>query len=147
MASFTHSIPVNTSAEQLWALVSDVNRVAGLFPYTTLDDFTTPEQNHWLYWRRLTIPNVADLHWREDACITNHGELAFHAVDGDLQTFTGRWAVTSDGTTPSLTLNLEYEIPQGLAPSLPGALVGYVMGEIFKSICQRIKEAAEGGEV
>lgn len=143
MASFTHTIPVEASAEHLWTLVCAVDRVAGLFPYTQVDELISPEPDCWVFWRRLTIPNVADLRWRELAKITGEGKLGFCAIEGDLQTFAGCWLVEGDGSASTLTLALEYEIPEAVGPNMPAMMVNYVMGEIFKSICQRVKEAAE----
>lgn len=143
MASFSHSIAVDVPPTSLWALVSDVQRVAALFPYTTVEDCTNPEPERWLFWRRLAIPNIADLHWREQATVIAPLALEFRAIEGDLATFAGRWQVETHGTATTLVLNLNYEIPSGLAPKMPAMLLEYVMGEIFRTICQRIKEAAE----
>ena len=131
---------------QLWALVRDVARVAGLFPYTNVEELTSPEPDCWLFWRQLTIPNVADLRWRERARVTGDGELHFEAVEGDLRMFAGDWRVTPNDTAAVLTLALEYEIPEEMRPKMPAMMIDFVMGEIFKTICQRVKEAAEEDE-
>ena len=146
MASFCHTIPVGASSVQLWALVRDVARVAGLFPYTTVEELTSPEPECWFFWRQLTIPNVADLRWRERARVTGDGELHFEAVEGDLRTFAGSWRVVPNDTAAVLTLALEYEIPEEMRPKMPPMMIDFVMGEIFRTICQRVKEAAEEDE-
>lgn len=146
MASFSHTLPVDVPVATLWTLVHDVQRVAALFPYTTVEQVETPEPECWRFWRQLAIPNVAELRWHEEARVTAEGELRFTAIAGDLQTFAGRWCVAPSGSAAVLSLSLEYEIPAAVAPKMPPLLVGYVMGEIFKTICQRIKEAAEGGQ-
>lgn len=143
MASFSHTLSVNTSATQLWALVSDVTRLADLFPYMEITELQTPATDCWSFWRTLTIPNIANLHWREESQITNEGQLAFQATEGDLTTFAGHWQVTPQGAVSTLTLMLDYEVPAACAPNMPAVLVSYVMNELFKSICQRVREVAE----
>ena len=143
MASFTLTVPVEVSANELWSLVSDIPRTAYLFTYLTVEDLTSPAPGHWQYWRQLTIPNVATLRWQELSTVISEGEMQFHAVEGDLETFRGSWQVTPDGISSWLSLTIEYIIPQGVGPNLPGPMATYVMGEIFKTICQRVKEAAE----
>lgn len=143
MATFTHTIPVQVSADRLWALMCDVRQVAELFPYVAVEDFSAPEDDSWLFWRQLTIPNVAQLRWREQARVTEQGEISFQAVEGDLKTFNGYWRIAPTGDASTLTLALEYAVPTEMAPKLPPAVVQYVMSEVFKSICDRVKEAAE----
>lgn len=143
MATFSHTLPVDAPAPRLWALVRDVQRVAGLFPYTSVEEMQSPAADCWRFWRQLAIPNIAALRWREEARVLDNRTLDFHVLEGDLQTYAGQWAVVADGVTSTLLLTLEYEIPEGVAPQLPPLLAGYVMGEIFKTICQRIKDAAE----
>lgn len=143
VASFSHTLPVSVSVATLWTLVRDVQRIAAIFPYTTVEQMETPEPDCWRFWRQLAIPNLAELRWHEEARVTADGELRFAAIAGDLHTFSGRWCVSPAGSTAVLSLSLEYEIPAAVAPKMPPLLVGYVMGEIFKTICQRIKEAAE----
>lgn len=117
MSSFTYSITVQSSFASLWELVCDVRRVAGLFPFTTVDEVHSPEPSRWLFRRRVTIPNMANLCWQELSWAEREGELRFQAVDGDLQTFTGLWSVTSDATGVKLGLNLKYEYPRSAAPA------------------------------
>lgn len=143
MASFFHTLSVNTSAAQLWALVCDVDRFAHLFPYMEITDVQTSTANCWSFWRTLTIPNIANLYWRELSRITDDGQLTFQATEGDLTTFAGHWQVTPQGAVSTLTLTLDYEVPESCAPNMPAALVSYVMNELFKSICQRVREVAE----
>ncbi|HEY3377452.1 MAG TPA: SRPBCC family protein [Armatimonadota bacterium] len=143
MASFSHTVPVQASPARVWALVRDVQRVAGLFSYLQVDDVCSPQADCWVFDRQLSLPNVANLRWREHAQIVREGELQFHALGGDLTTFDGHWLVTPTGETATLTLALEYVIPEAHAPRMPAALVGYVMGQIFTSICDRVREAAE----
>lgn len=144
MPAFSHTVLVDAPRADLWALVRDVARVAALFPYTRVDSLDAPEPGCWLFWRHLAIPNVADLRWREQARVSIEGELRFQAVEGDLETFAGSWLVAAQGEQSRLTLQVEYAIPETLAPRMPAAMVHYVMGEIFKSICKGVKEAAEG---
>ena len=144
MPTFSHTIAVAAPPARLWSLVSDVQRVALLFPYASVEDMLTPAPQSWLFWRQLAIPKVADLRWRELARVVADGStMAFQVVEGDLTTFAGHWQVAPDGLAAALTLAVEYEIPAGVGPQMPSAVVGYVMSEIFKSICQRLKEAAE----
>ncbi len=147
MSSFTYSISVQSTFSSLWELVCDVRRVAGLFPFTAVDDFSDAEPGRWIFRRRVNIPNVANLCWQELSWAEREGELRFQAVDGDLQTFTGQWLVAPDRAGMLLTLNLEYDIPAALRPRVPGMMVDYVMGELFKTICCRMKETAEGEAV
>ncbi len=144
MSSFSYTISVQSTFGALWALVSDVRRVAGLFPFTAVDDFHDAAPGRWLFRRRVTIPNVANLCWQELSWAEREGELRFQAVAGDLQTFTGQWLVAPDGAGMQLTLPVDYDIPAALRPRVPGAMVEYVMSEMFKSICGRVKETAEG---
>ena len=132
MASFSHTIPVGVSSVQLWALVRDVARVAGLFPYTNVEELTSPEPDCWLFWRQLTIPNVADLRWRERARVTGDGELHFEAVEGDLRMFAGDWRVTPNDTAAVLTLALEYEIPEEMRQGRFGTLHGWLKENIYR---------------
>ena len=145
MPSFTHTIDVAASSIRLWSLVSDVQRVALLFPYARVEEVCRPNPQSWLFWRQLAIPYVAELRWREEARVIAEGEMSFQAVEGDLTTFAGHWLVAPNGADATLTLALEYEIPQGFVPNMPTVAVSYVMREIFISICQRLKDAAEEG--
>ena len=147
MASLTYSIPIRTSSDKLWALVCDVRRVAQLFPFTIVDEYHSPEPCNWVFRRRVNIPNVTDLTWREHSWTEREGELHFRAVDGDLQTFNGHWQVAANDTGATLTLALEYVIPEALRPRVPSAMVDYVMGELCKTICLRMKEAVEEAPV
>ncbi|MHB9130321.1 MAG: type II toxin-antitoxin system RatA family toxin [Armatimonadota bacterium] len=146
MASYSHSVPVSAAPEELWALVHDVRRVADLFPFTHVEDISSPETDCWLYWRQLTIPNVVSLRWREQAWVSGDSRMQFKAVEGDLETFTGEWLVVTADEGAKLTLSLEYEIPESTGIKLPAAMVNYAMGEIFKTICQRMRQAVEEGD-
>lgn len=141
--SFRYSLPVAAPATRVWALVRDVRRVAGLFSYVTIDEFTTLAPDCWQFRRQLAIPTLTTLSWYERSEVTREGELSFRAVDGDLDTFDGAWTVAHDGDGASLTLVLTYAIPDGVGPKVPAALAKYAMEEIFKTICQRVKEEAE----
>jgi len=143
LPSFNLSLPVEASSAELWALISDVPRFAGLFPYIAVEDMRAPAPGCWSFQRRLNIPNLAALCWREENRVTGEGELSFQAVEGDLQRFTGRWLVTGIGAGAVLELALEYEVPDAVGGSVPEGLVCYVMNELFKSVCNRVKEAAE----
>ena len=143
MPSFTLSLPVGASTSALWALISDVPRFAGLFPYIALEEVQSPVPGCWSFWRRLSIPNLAPLCWREENRVTGEHELSFQAVEGDLLCFTGRWMVTGDGGGALLELALEYEVPDAIGAQVPEGLAHYVMNELFTSICRRVKEAAE----
>ena len=142
MPSFNLTLPIEASSQELWALISDVPRFAGLFPYITLEGLESPAPGHWLFQRRLTIPNIASLAWREENRITGEGELSFRALEGDLETFQGRWLVTANGKT-ELELELEYEIPPAISAQAPAGLAKYVMDELFKAVCRRVKETVE----
>ncbi|MHB0937028.1 MAG: SRPBCC family protein [Armatimonadota bacterium] len=143
MPSFNISLPVDTSSTALWALISDVPRFAGLFPYIAVEDMQSPAPGSWSFLRRLDIPNLAALNWREENRVTGERELSFQAVEGDLQCFTGRWLVAGNGGGALLELALEYEVPESVGARIPAGLAQYVMNELFKSICTRVKEAAE----
>jgi len=143
VASFSYSVPVQSSFSVLWALVCDVRRVAGLFPFTVVDDFREVEHGRSQFRRRVTIPTMADLCWQELSWVQHEGELCVQAVEGDLQTFDGQWLVAPDGAGMRLTLKLEYDIPAEMRANAPDMMVNYAMGELFKTICSRIKEAAE----
>lgn len=143
MSSFTYSIPVQAEFAQLWTLVCDVRRVAQLFPFTAVDEFDTTAPDHWVFRRRVTIPSMAELCWREQSWAEAEGDLRFTAVEGDLQTFTGQWLVTPAAKGTKLTLTVDYIIPEEVRPRVPNSLVDYVMSELFKTICQRVKDAAE----
>ena len=143
MSHFTFSVPVNALPATLWTLVRDVRKVAGLFSFTYLEDFQTPAADCWQYWRRLNIPSLSDLRWLERTEVTGEYALSFRALAGDLTTFDGQWSVIPTGNTSTLNLRLEYEIPEDVGPPVPEALAEYVMNELFKTICRRVKEAAE----
>lgn len=143
MASFTHTVPVAVSSSLLWTLIGDPWRTAKLFPYVTVEDIAPEGPGNWVYWRHLTIPSVASLRWQEQATIIGDNQLRFKAVGGDLEIFDGTWAVDPDGDDSTLTLSIEYVIPKGVGPNLPAPMVNYVMGEMFKTICHRMKETAE----
>jgi ribosome-associated toxin RatA of RatAB toxin-antitoxin module len=134
---------VRSSFDGLWALVRDVARVAGLFPYTQIADLRETGADTWVFTRHLQIPNISALCWQEEARVVTVGQLQFQAIAGDLQTFSGCWQVTPDAAASSLTLTLEYAIPEERVPNIPAPLVQYVVNEVFKTICLRIKEAAE----
>jgi ribosome-associated toxin RatA of RatAB toxin-antitoxin module len=147
LAQFSQTLPVQVSPDDLWALVRDVRRVAALFPFTLVEELSPREPEGWVFWRRLTIPNVAQLRWREASWEAGAGELRFQAVEGDLETYDGRWVVTPAGDYANLTLALEYVIPDTVTQKMPPMLVNYVMDQVFTTICGKLKEAAEqGGE-
>ena len=143
MPTFTHNIAVDAPFTRVWTLVSDVERIAALFPYCRLDamEILSPERRR--FWRYLSIPNIAEVQWREATHISAPGVMQFEAVEGDLTTFAGSWCVAADGETSSISLQLTFEVPEAFAPRVPAQLASYVIGEIFKSISGRIKEAAE----
>ncbi len=143
MARFSQILAVEATPEQLWSLVRDVRRVAELFPFTAIDEFTALDDDHWLFWRTLSIPNVADLRWREDNRAADDYTLHFAAVEGELEVFAGQWQVKTNADGAELTLALEYAIPEHLRPNIPGPMIEFVMGEIFRMICRRVKETAE----
>lgn len=144
MPSFNLSLPVEVPSEDLWALISDVPRFAGLFPYITTDDLEIPEPGRWLFRRQINLPNISSLVWREENYLAGNNELAFRALEGDLRIFTGRWQVIGDNGGATLDLALDYEIPDAFAGQAPDFMVRFMMDELFKSICRRVKEAAEG---
>jgi len=144
LPSFNLSLPVEASTAELWALISDVPRFAGLFPYIAVEDMRAAAPGSWSFLRRLAIPTLAPLCWREENRVTGERELSFQAVEGDLRCFTGRWLVTGNGAGAVLELALEYEVPDAVGAQVPEGLARYVMNELFKSVCNRVKEAAEG---
>jgi ribosome-associated toxin RatA of RatAB toxin-antitoxin module len=145
--SFSHTVPVRASVATVWLLVRDVRRVAGLFPYVDVEGFDMPTPDHWLFWRRLRIPTLAEMRWQEEAWVAEDHVLAFRAVQGDMRTFYGTWTVAPDDAGASLTLDVTYEIPEGIAPpSVPVFVAQHVLGEVMKTICARIQEAAEEDE-
>lgn len=135
--SFSFTLPVAAPAAQVWALVRDVRRVADLFSYVAIDEFTTLAPDCWQFRRTLAIPTLATLSWHERSEVEREGELRFNALDGDLETFDGSWTVTPDGAGACLTLTLDYAIPAGVGPKVPAALAKYAMDEIFKTIDRR----------
>jgi len=137
-------LPIEAPPAAVWALLCDAPRFAGLFPYISVDALESPEPGRWLFWRRLAVPTLASLAWREENRVTGECTLAFRAVEGDLHTFAGRWLVTAEGGDAVLHLALEYEIPAAVAAQAPAGLAGYVMNELFKSLCRRVKETVEG---
>jgi ribosome-associated toxin RatA of RatAB toxin-antitoxin module len=144
LPSFNLSLPIETSCAELWALISDVPRFAELFPYIAVEEMQAPAPGSWSFRRRLEIPNLAALCWREENRVTGERELSFQAVEGDLQCFTGRWLVSGNGGGAVLELALDYEVPDAVGAQIPEGLARYVMNELFKSVCNRVKEAAEG---
>lgn len=145
MASFSHSVAVNVHPERLWTLIRDVRWLAKLFPYITVDEMHSPEPGRWRFRRQLAIPHVADLRWCEETREVAEGQMQFRAVEGDLETFAGSWQVVPQNETALLMLAVEYDVPTHLANNLPAPMVNHVMGEIFRSICRRVKEVAEEG--
>lgn len=146
MPTFSHTVAVHAPFARLWSLVRDVTRLAALFPYTRVEEISSPAPDCWLFWRQLTIPSVADLRWREQSRVVADGEMAFQAIEGDLSRYAGSWRVEPDGGKTLLSLQLDYAVPDHLAPRMPAMMVDYVMSEFFKSICTRVKEAAEASE-
>lgn len=145
MAVFQHTVDVQASPEALLALVGDPRRMAALFPYMTVEDISAPEPGVVLYWRRLDLPSMAELAWRERIEPVDAHTLRFRAVEGALETFAGHWSAIPNGGITALTLKIEYEVPATLAPRVPAMLVGYVMGEMFRAVVGRVKENAECG--
>jgi len=143
LPSFNLSLPVEASTADVWALISDMPRFAGLFPYIAVADLQSPAPGRWSFRRQLSIPNLAPLCWREEDRVTGERELSFRAVEGDLSCFTGRWLVTGNGGGAMLDLALEYEVPESISAQVPEGLARYVMSELFKAVCCRVKEAAE----
>lgn len=143
MPAFSHNITIAAPFSSVWALLSDVGRVAGLFPYCRLEDMEQLSPESCRFRRIISLPNIADLQWRELSTISDPGVMKFTAEEGDLETYYGSWSLNADGERTRLTLELTYEVPPTLAAKMPSGLAGYIMGELFKSICKRIKEAAE----
>jgi len=143
LAAFSETVLVQAPIDTVWALVSDIRRTAGLFSYMTITDYVTLAPGHWQFQRTLAIPSVATLSWCEQATVKAEGELHFHAIDGDLPYFAGLWLVAADDAGTRLTLALDYEPPTNVGPRVPASMAQYVIGEIFKSVCRHIKEAAE----
>jgi hypothetical protein len=143
LAAFSTTLDVAAPAARVWALVSDVRRVAGLFSYMAITDFTTLAPGHWQFDRALTLPSLAPLRWREQAQVMAEGELRFTAVGGDLSRFTGLWLVAPTADGARLTLALDYDVPTTLAPGLPEIAIQYVIDQLFTSVCRHVKEAAE----
>ncbi len=143
MASFSTTVEVGAPAGRVWALVSDVPRMAGLFSYMAISDFTTLAPGHWQFQRELVLPALAPLRWVEQARVVVEGELCFTAVSGDLSRFLGLWLVVPEADGARLTLALEYDAPMNLAPGMPEIAVQYVIDQLFTSVCRHVKEAAE----
>lgn len=145
MATFSLTLPIRTSFETLWKRIQDVRWVAGLFPYVDIEEFHEPAPDRWRYWRRLAIPTLADMRWEEEATVSGEGKLDFRAIAGDLETFVGHWLVAPNGHHAQLSLNVDYAIPDGLGPVVPPVVATHVLNEVFKTICERVKEAVEEG--
>ena len=145
MPDFTYTAPVTASPAALWALVRDVRRVASLFSFITLDAWEAEGAECWRYRRLLRIPSLSELCWHERSEVTGAMELRFQAIGGDLSVFQGRWLVEPAEDTAVLRLELTYEIPAGMGPKVAAGLARYVMEELFKTIGQRVKQAAEEG--
>lgn len=143
MPGFSHTISISAPFARVWALVGDVERVAALFPYCQLTEMEIVAPDSRRFQRIISLPNIAELQWRELATITAPGLMSFRAEEGDLKTYYGSWSLSAAGEQSQLALELTYEVPAALATKMPAVLAGYIMGELFKSICQRIKEAAE----
>lgn len=143
MSHFSFSTPVNAAPLALWSLVRDVQRVAELFSFIAIEEFQAPEVDCWQYWRRLNIPTLSELRWRERSEVAGDATLRFHALEGDLSVFQGQWVVATAGATSTLSLHIEYVIPKDVGPPVAEALAEYVMNELFKTICRRVKQAAE----
>lgn len=143
MPTFTHNISIAAPLARVWALVGDVSRVASLFPYCRLEEMEDLSPVSCRFRRIISLPNIAELQWRELSTVTAPGTLNFIAEEGDLKTYYGSWSLIADGEKSRLLLELTYEVPGSLAAMMPATMAGYVMSELFKSICQRIKEAAE----
>jgi ribosome-associated toxin RatA of RatAB toxin-antitoxin module len=142
LPTFTHTVPVAATPEALWSLVRDVHRVAELFPFNVISNFTSLP-SCWEFHRQLKIPHFTDLHWDERAWVAGEGALCFQAIAGDLSEFAGSWQVAPQGEAAQLTLQVEYAIPEHLAGLASPALAAYVLGELFTTICRKVKAAAE----
>ncbi len=143
MPTFAYRQSVAAAPATLFALLCDAPRVAALFPFMTVSGLEAPAPGCWRFHRRLAIPSLPALAWREEDRVDGDGLLRFHVLDGDLQTFTGCWQALPEGAGSVLVLELEYAVPPGLRPGLPEPLVHYVMQELFTTICRRIARAAE----
>lgn len=128
----------------MWSLITDVTRFTALFSFMTVEDVVCLEPAYrWQYLRQLSIPHVADLRWREEAQVVSDGVLDFHATEGDLSVFKGQWRILPDGAAATLSLTVDYAIPDELGAHYPTPVIVYVMNEIFSTICTRVIEAAE----
>lgn len=143
MASFAFTTPVRASQDRLWTLVKDVRFVAGLFPFMRIDAYEETGAQACVFNREIRIPSIITLRWREETCVQDDHTVAFRAVDGDLQTFIGTWQVHEQTGKVALALALEYEVPAGLGAALPAAMIDFAMKELFRTICLKVKEAAE----
>ena len=143
MPSFTFTQSVAAPAAALWALAGDPRRAAALFPYVALEEIEEPEPGTTRFRRELAMPNLPPLRWREEDRVTGERELSFRALEGDLRTFAGRWRVSGDAQGSTLELSLDYEVPPAFMQLAPEPLARMVMEETLRSICRRIKEAAE----
>lgn len=137
------TLSVEAPSAALWALICDAPRFAELFPYIAVEEVHAPAPGCWSFVRRLEIPNLAPLCWREENQVTGERELSFKAVEGDLRCFAGRWLVTGNDGGATLELALEYEVPESIGAQVPAMLAQYVMSELFKAVCRRVKEAVE----
>ena len=143
MPSFAQTFTIRTSPEAVWALLSDIPRMAGLFPYLVVTELTSVGEGCWRYWRTLTIPGMPALRWREEASLGVSGTLSFRALEGDVKVFTGSWRITSNEGITGLTLTVDYEFPEGVGGGLPMPLLLYAMGELLKAMGQRVCDMAE----
>lgn len=143
MPAFSCSASVSAPPAAVWALLVDPERFAALFTYMTVDEVEAPAPDCRVFRRRLALPNLPPLWWREEDQATGDGELSFRALEGDLQVFQGCWRVTAAGDGAQLTLELDYAIPTGIGPSLPEALAAFIMNELFRAIFNRVVEAAQ----
>ncbi len=143
MPSFAQTFTVHTSPDAVWSLLSDIPRMAGLFPYLVVSELTSVGDGVWRYWRTLTIPGMPALRWHEEASLAAPDALSFRALAGDVKVFTGSWRIgTIDGVT-ALTLQVDYEFPAGIGGGLPMPLMVYAMGELLKAMGIRVCEVAQ----
>lgn len=143
MPVFAQTFTVGTSSDNIWALLSDIPRMAGLFPYLVVTGLTNCGAARWDYWRTLNIPGMPALHWREEAMLAAPDTLSFRALEGDVKVFTGSWRITPAGDTATLTLTVEYEFPEGIGGGIPVPILVYAMGELLKTMGQRVCDVAE----
>jgi uncharacterized membrane protein len=141
MSSFYKKIVVNCQNDKLWQIITDIRGMADLYTFMHISDYKQ-EENIFSYTRKLDIPGLASLSWQERSVIEKPNIIRFQAIEGDLKDFTGFWQIENDGT-PSLVLNIDYNIPSGIGPNVPAFMAEAVLGQIFQKIMETIKSKAE----